>query len=43
MFCGEDLIGAKTRPMGVLGDVAPTLLKLAGVDEPEGMTGIPLL
>ncbi|MCL4145317.1 UNVERIFIED_CONTAM: hypothetical protein GTU68_049424 [Idotea baltica] len=43
VFCGDDLIGAKTRPMGVLGDVAPTLLKLAGVEAPEGMTGVPLL
>ncbi len=43
VFCSDDLIGAKIRPMGVLGDVAPTLLKLAGVEAPEGMTGVPLL
>jgi 2,3-bisphosphoglycerate-independent phosphoglycerate mutase len=43
VFCSEDLIGSKARPMGVLGDVAPSLLKLAGLNIPEGMTGVPLL
>ena len=28
---------------GVLGDIAPTILKLMGVDIPEAMTGKPLL
>jgi len=43
VLCGEDLIGAKPRPMGVLGDVAPTLLELIGVRKPAEMTGKSLL
>ena len=43
VFCAEDLVGAKTREMGVLGDVAPTLLQLAGVPIPPEMSGVPLI
>lgn len=43
VFCGDDLIGAVPREMGVLGDVAPTLLKLAGIDKPIEMSGVSLL
>ena len=28
---------------GVLGDIAPTILKLMGVEQPEAMTGAPLI
>ncbi|MCB9916219.1 MAG: 2,3-bisphosphoglycerate-independent phosphoglycerate mutase [Planctomycetes bacterium] len=43
VLCAEDLVGAKLRRMGVLGDVAPTLLELAGVPKPEEMSGLSLL
>ena len=43
LACAEDLVGAKTREMGVLGDVAPTLLQLAGVPIPPEMSGVPLI
>jgi len=43
VFCGADLVGAKPRAMGVLGDVAPTLLELAGIATPAEMTGVSLL
>ena len=42
VFCAEDLVGARLREMGVLGDVAPTLLELAGVSKPAGMDGLSL-
>ncbi len=42
VFCAEDLVGAKVREMGVLGDVAPSLLELAGIDKPTEMTGLSL-
>lgn len=31
------------RPVGMLADVAPTVLRLLGVDQPEEMTGRPLI
>lgn len=31
------------RPVGILGDVAPTILRLLGLDQPEEMTGRSLL
>ena len=34
--------GAKLRSDGRICDVAPTLLGLAGVPQPESMTGVPL-
>jgi 2,3-bisphosphoglycerate-independent phosphoglycerate mutase len=43
VFCGEDLVGARPRPMGILADVAPTLLGLAGLPLSEGMDGVTLL
>jgi 2,3-bisphosphoglycerate-independent phosphoglycerate mutase len=30
-------------PVGILGDVAPTVLKLLGVEQPPDMTGQPLI
>ncbi|MEJ2287429.1 MAG: alkaline phosphatase family protein, partial [Deinococcales bacterium] len=38
-----ELRAAHLRDGGVLGDVAPTLLELLGVDQPEEMTGVSLL
>jgi len=35
--------GATLREGGVLADVAPTLLEMLGVDQPEEMTGRSLL
>jgi 2,3-bisphosphoglycerate-independent phosphoglycerate mutase len=43
VLCDEDLVGAKLRAMGVLGDVAPTLLEVAGIEKPVEMTGVSLL
>jgi 2,3-bisphosphoglycerate-independent phosphoglycerate mutase len=33
----------KLRPGGVLADVAPTLLQLLGIEQPEAMTGRSLI
>ncbi|QGY41345.1 2,3-bisphosphoglycerate-independent phosphoglycerate mutase [Pseudodesulfovibrio cashew] len=35
----EDNCGEVTLSEGILGDIAPTILSLWGVDQPEGMTG----
>ena len=43
VFCGEDLIGARLRPMGTLADVAPTLLDMMGLAPSAGMDGLSLL
>ena len=43
VLCSRDLIGAKLRPMGILADVAPTLLEIAGLETPGGMDGRTLL
>jgi 2,3-bisphosphoglycerate-independent phosphoglycerate mutase len=43
VLCAEDLVGAKLRPMGILADVAPTLLLLGGLQPSEGMDGVSLL
>jgi 2,3-bisphosphoglycerate-independent phosphoglycerate mutase len=43
LFCGEELIGVKPREVGVLGDVAPTLLEMAGIEKPKEMSGVSLL
>jgi len=42
VFCSKDLIGAKMRPMGILADVAPTLLRVAGLETSPGMDGVSL-
>jgi 2,3-bisphosphoglycerate-independent phosphoglycerate mutase len=34
---------APLRAGGVLADVAPTVLELLGIPQPEGMTGVSLL
>jgi 2,3-bisphosphoglycerate-independent phosphoglycerate mutase len=43
VLCAEDLAGAKLRPMGILADVAPTLLELADLPRSAGMDGVSLL
>jgi 2,3-bisphosphoglycerate-independent phosphoglycerate mutase len=43
VLCAEDLIGARLRPMGILADVAPTLLELGGIEIPSAMDGRSLL
>jgi 2,3-bisphosphoglycerate-independent phosphoglycerate mutase len=43
VLCAEDLRGAKLREMGILADVVPTLLELAGLDKPAAMDGVSLL
>ena len=42
VFCGDDLIGQKLRPMGVLADVAPTLLEILKLKKSSGMDGVTL-
>ena len=42
VVCSDDLVGAKLRPMGVLSDVTPTLLDLAGVAKSPEMSGVSL-
>ena len=42
VFCSDDLRGARLREMGVLADVAPSLLELAGLEKSEGMDGVSL-
>ena len=39
LLIGEDWRGAKLRPMGVLADVAPTLMRALGIEQPEVMDG----
>lgn len=43
VFCSDDLVGTKLRPMGILADVAPTLLELSGLTKPDEMDGLSLL
>ena len=43
VLCADDLVGAKLRPMGILADVAPTLLELGGIAIPTVMDGRSLL
>ncbi len=42
VLCADDLIGAKLRPMGILADVAPTLLDAAGLEKSAEMDGVSL-
>ena len=39
----DELIGTTLRAEGVLADIAPTMLKLANIDQPESMSGEALL
>lgn len=43
LFCGDALVGQDLRPHGVLADVAPTLLQLLDLEQPERMTARSLL
>jgi 2,3-bisphosphoglycerate-independent phosphoglycerate mutase len=43
VICSEALVGAKLREMGILADVAPTLLQIAGLEPSPGMDGRSLL
>jgi 2,3-bisphosphoglycerate-independent phosphoglycerate mutase len=43
VLCADDVVGMRLRPMGVLADVAPTLLELAGLPKSPGMDGVSLL
>lgn len=42
VLCADDLIGARLRPMGILADVAPTLLDAAGLPKSPEMDGVSL-
>jgi len=45
-FSGEDAIGGDlsvTKPVGLLSDVAPTVLKVLGIEQPREMTGRSLI
>ena len=42
-LCAEELRGAKLRTDGILADVAPTLLSLMKLEQPDAMTGKSLL
>ena len=43
VLCGSDLRGAKLRRMGILADVAPTLLQVMGLPQPPEMTGVSMI
>ena len=43
LLIGDAVRGAKLREMGILADVAPTLLQLLGLEQPEVMDGRSLL
>ena len=43
VLCGADVVGTPLRPMGILADVAPTLLELAGIEKPAQMDGLSLV
>jgi 2,3-bisphosphoglycerate-independent phosphoglycerate mutase len=42
VLCDEGLIGQALRPMGILADVAPTLLDVLKLDKSPGMDGVSL-
>jgi len=42
LLIGEEWRGTKLRGMGVLADVAPTLMRALGIDQPTVMDGSPL-
>ena len=41
--CGEEFIGRTVRSGGKLCDIAPTMLKAMGLQQPTDMTGAPLI
>jgi 2,3-bisphosphoglycerate-independent phosphoglycerate mutase len=43
VLCGDSVRGLKLRPMGILADVAPTLLDLVGLPRSAGMDGVSLV
>ena len=43
VILGDAAKGRETRETGVLGDLAPTVLELMGLEKPEAMTGTSLL
>ncbi len=43
VMCGDALVGHTLHSGGVLSDVAPTLLEILGLDQPEAMTSKSLL
>jgi 2,3-bisphosphoglycerate-independent phosphoglycerate mutase len=43
VFCGDGLAGTRLRPMGILADVAPTLLQIVGMPRSPGMDGVSLI
>jgi 2,3-bisphosphoglycerate-independent phosphoglycerate mutase len=43
LLIGERFRGARLRPMGVLGDVAPTLMQAMGLAQPVEMDGVSML
>ena len=43
VLCAEDLVGAELQRIGILADVTPTLLELAGLEQPVEMDGVSLL
>lgn len=42
VFCDDALRGQALRPMGILADVAPTLLEVLGLEKSSGMDGVSL-
>ncbi len=42
VLCCNDLVGAELRPIGILADVTPTLLELAGLSRSPEMDGVSL-
>jgi 2,3-bisphosphoglycerate-independent phosphoglycerate mutase len=42
VFCANELQGQLLRPAGLLADVAPTLLEVAGLQKSPGMDGVSL-
>jgi 2,3-bisphosphoglycerate-independent phosphoglycerate mutase len=42
LLIGDEFQGVKMRDIGILADVAPTLLKIMGLDVPEEMDGLSL-
>ena len=43
VFCGDGLAGLRLRKMGILADVAPTLLEFAGLEKGSEMDGVSLI